>query len=186
MPGFALRRCDPRNNPEGSPLFLCLKLPRSIRGTSVRLKRLAVTDGPFLTELAARVVPQPGQARGGLSFAYPFRLWWRMRRRYTCCYIIRRDGRPIGVVGLYALDPGRTAEITLVIGEEGDRGKGYGTESFGLFMSRLSAGRPVEAVLVRLAQPDARALTFWRRLGFFDWTGGPDLLTLGRPMSAGR
>ena len=177
---------DLRNNSGGSPIFLCLKLPRSIRGTSVRLKRLAVTDGPFLTGLTAGVAPLPGRVTRGPSFAYPLRLWWRMRQRYTCCYTIRRDGRPIGLIGLYGLDPGRTAELTLVIAEEADRGKGYGTESYGLFMSRFSGGRPKETVLVRLAQPEARALSFWRRLGFLERAGGSDILTLGRTMSGGR
>jgi len=186
MPGFASGRWDFRHNSRGSSVFLCLRLPRSIQGASVRLKRLNVTDGPFLTRLAAHPALRPGRKRGGPPFAYALRLWWRMRQRYTCCYIIRRDGRPIGLIGLYALDPGRTAELTLVIAEEADRGKGYGTESYGLFMSRFSRGRPVERVLVRLAQPEARVLSFWRRLGFLEGEGGSDLRALCLPMSAGR
>lgn len=86
------------------------------------------------------------------------------------------SGRPIGFIQIIdpareethywsCTKPGRRA-IDVWIGDEGDLGRGYGTEMMKLVIKRCFADPTVEAVLVDPLKSNTRAHRFYERLGF--------------------
>ena len=86
------------------------------------------------------------------------------------------SGRPIGFIQIIdpareethywsCTKPGRRA-IDVWIGDEGDLGRGYGTEMIKMVIKRCFADPTVEAVLVDPLKSNTRAHRFYERLGF--------------------
>ena len=156
--------------------FRCLKLPRSLTGRSVSLRRLAVSDAAFLQDA---IGGQKSSGRWnrrwrGLS------LWWWMRGRYTCAYVIRGDTKRVGLIGLYdvTLRPRPRAALSLIVKEEETRRRGYGGEAYDLLMSRIVKNHGLDEIEVAVAGPDPESLSFWEGLGFTQVTGTADPMIL--------
>jgi aminoglycoside 6'-N-acetyltransferase len=90
--------------------------------------------------------------------------------------IAETGGRPIGM--LQIIDPAEEEThywgdiapslraIDIWIGEEGDLGRGYGSEMMRLALQRCFADPAVTAVLVDPLAANVRALRFYERMGF--------------------
>ncbi|MDA8388436.1 MAG: GNAT family protein [Nitrospiraceae bacterium] len=85
-----------------------------------------------------------------------------------------RGFRPIGFIGLYNLDFGKSAEIAIEI-SEGERGKGAGGMSLGLFLDGLGKRSIVEELVARVRPDNAAALRLFKRFDFgLSGAPGPD------------
>jgi RimJ/RimL family protein N-acetyltransferase len=146
-----------------TPLLFCLKLPRFIPGSGIILKRISAADGPFIKKVIS-AVRAPGQ-RGRARFTW-LDAWWWAKKEYVCAYVIKAGGRPIGLVGLYNLDFRKSVDLTMVVAEEVDRGKGHGTEAFQLFLGYFSRARVAGVIQVIVSEEDGRTRAFWEGLGF--------------------
>jgi RimJ/RimL family protein N-acetyltransferase len=84
-------------------------------------------------------------------------------------FVIRVDGRPIGVVQLVDIDPiHRSAELTIRIGEEADRGRGYGTEALRLAVGFAWRDLNLHRVWARVFATNARAIRAFQKAGFVE------------------
>lgn len=75
--------------------------------------------------------------------------------------------RPIGITSLTAIgDPPGTATFRILIGSQGDRGKGYGTEATCLALSLAFDEVRVQSVLLTVFGWNDRAIGVYERAGF--------------------
>jgi UDP-4-amino-4,6-dideoxy-N-acetyl-beta-L-altrosamine N-acetyltransferase len=84
-------------------------------------------------------------------------------------FAIRLEDRLIGVVQFIDIDPiHRSAELTIRIGEDGDRGCGYGTEALRLATEFAWRDLNLHRVWVRVFANNARAIAAYRKAGFVE------------------
>jgi RimJ/RimL family protein N-acetyltransferase len=84
-------------------------------------------------------------------------------------YVIVEDGRDrvVGEAGLLRLTPEwRTTDMTIIVGEPDERGKGYGTEAGRLLLDLAFNYLGLHRVAIGVVGFNKRALKFWRSLGF--------------------
>ncbi len=91
----------------------------------------------------------------------------------------------IGFIGLYNIDPQKSAEIAMEI-SEGERGKGAGSASLGLFLALLRKKRPIADELVaRVRADNESALRLFKKFNFSGEASGPGgLFRLRRALKA--
>jgi diamine N-acetyltransferase len=78
-----------------------------------------------------------------------------------------KNGRVIGEAGLLRMFPAwRTADLSVIIGEAGQRGKGHGTQAVRLLLDRAFGDLGMHRVAVGVVGFNEGALRFWERLGF--------------------
>jgi RimJ/RimL family protein N-acetyltransferase len=152
----------------GKWTFLCLKLPPLIRGVSVSLRRLAILDAPFLQEVVAESGGDEGVKTWYRRFWKGLDVWWWMRSRYVCVYLIKARAATVGLIGLYDLTLGEQprAALTLIIPTRHHRGKGYAKEACSLLLGRLAKGNVLKIIEVILVETDPDSLSLWESLGF--------------------
>jgi UDP-4-amino-4,6-dideoxy-N-acetyl-beta-L-altrosamine N-acetyltransferase len=84
-------------------------------------------------------------------------------------FVIRVDARPVGVVQLVDIDPiHRSAELTIRIGEDVDRGRGTGTEALRLAVGFAWRDLNLHRVWARVFATNARAIRAFQKAGFVD------------------
>lgn len=82
-------------------------------------------------------------------------------------FAIRISGRLVGVVQLIDIDAiHRSAELTIRIGEEVDRGKGVGTEALKLAIDHAWRDLNLHRVWLRVFENNARAIQSYKKAGF--------------------
>jgi UDP-4-amino-4,6-dideoxy-N-acetyl-beta-L-altrosamine N-acetyltransferase len=82
-------------------------------------------------------------------------------------FAIRVAEKLTGVVQLIDIDPiHRSAELTIRIGHETDRGKGYGTEALKLAVDHAWRDLNLHRVWLRVFEDNARAMEAYRKAGF--------------------
>lgn len=82
-------------------------------------------------------------------------------------FAIRVDGRAVGVVQLVDIDPvHRSAELTIRIGEEADRGRGTGTAALRLATDFAWRDLNLHRVWVRVFATNAQAIRAYEKAGF--------------------
>lgn len=88
-----------------------------------------------------------------------YRVW------FTVC---RRDNdRAIGQVGLLRIyHPWRTADLTMIIGEAEERGRGRGREAMELVLDFAFGQLNLHRVAIAVVAFNARAVAFYEKLGF--------------------
>jgi len=93
--------------------------------------------------------------------------WLRNRHKAgDRLYAIEVDGRDVGDIDVEYFPEAHKVEITVLIGDRTDRGKGYGTESVRLVLEELRSEPGVDHGEVDVAKGNDRAVGFWKRLGF--------------------
>jgi len=114
-----------------------------------------------LRRLIGEVAPIDRREAGaflGTARSDPSREWYM---------VSLRDGRAIGEAGLLRIFPAwRTADVSVVIGEAGERGKGYGSQAARLLLDRAFGGLGMHRLAIGVVGFNEGALRFWERLGF--------------------
>ena len=84
-------------------------------------------------------------------------------------FAIRVDDRLVGVVQLIDIDAvHRSAELLIRIGEEADRGRGYGTQALRLATDFAWRDLNLHRVWLRVFTDNARAIAAYRKAGFVE------------------
>jgi diamine N-acetyltransferase len=81
--------------------------------------------------------------------------------------VLKENELPIGEAGLLRMFPAwRTTDLTIIIGEKGERGKGYGTEAINLLLGYAFGHLNFHRVAVGVVGFNAEALGFYEKMGF--------------------
>ena len=81
--------------------------------------------------------------------------------------VIKQDNRVIGEAGLLRMDPAwRTTDVSVIMGEKEEWGKGYGTEAILLLLDRAFRQLDFHRVAIGVVGFNERALRFWEKVGF--------------------
>ncbi len=146
--------------------IIAVAIPRKLSGEIVRLRPVRFSDRRFICAMFrdAAVVGASGRyLPPGCSW---LSLWWWMRKTFSPAWCIEHDAGPVGLIGVYNLCLGESAEMTLVIAEKRDSRQGYGTAAFRLVASAFSSCHAVDRIFVRTRTDNDAAVSFWKKLGF--------------------
>jgi RimJ/RimL family protein N-acetyltransferase len=144
--------------------------PRFIMGDGITLRRLERgdlehirrwLDDPELRTLIGATAPMSeGEAEKWFEHvdSDPSRIWYA---------IVTDDDTVVGEAGLLRLVPEwRTTDMTIIVGEPSQRGKGYGSETGRLLLDFAFNYLGLHRVAIGVVGFNERALSFWKRLGF--------------------
>ena len=103
--------------------------------------------------------------------------WWWLKKTYVISYRIDVGPERKGFIGLYDLAH-KSAEISLVIFDDGDRRLGYGTVAFNLLAQIVR--RHIREIRARVKVDNRAAVAFWSKLGFreISASGGMKLMSV--------
>lgn len=141
-------------------------LPRSMKDIHIRLRPLRIFDGPFLRAGLNNREALEADGFTDLLSLPSLSLWWLIKKTFTVVYCIECDSKPIGLIGLYNLELGKSAELTLLIFEKNFRRLGYGTTVFTIFAKYLKGHSIAENIIVRIKTSNIVSISFWKKLGF--------------------
>ena len=79
----------------------------------------------------------------------------------------------IGSCQLHSIEPGRTAELQIRIGERHEQGRGYGREAVELLLRHAFGPLGLEQVTLHVFESNAPARAVYRRTGFRELPGAP-------------
>jgi RimJ/RimL family protein N-acetyltransferase len=131
------------------------KLPRRIEEGGLSLRPAGPADLTFLASLWGRRV-------GRLS---SWRLWWWVKRNFAPAYLIEWRSRRVGFLGLYDLELGDHASVSLYLHVEARR-LGLGSRSLDLLRCHLGRECLVNQLTAEVAPENTASLAFLRKLGF--------------------
>ena len=81
----------------------------------------------------------------------------------------REDGKIIGETGLLRMfSPWRTTDLTIIIPDLAEQGKGYGTEAVNLMLDYAFGYLNFNRVAIGVVGFNAQALAFYRKIGFVE------------------
>ena len=81
--------------------------------------------------------------------------------------VIKKNDRVIGEAGLLRMFPTwRTTDVSVIIGEKEEWGKGYGTETILLLLDYAFRHLDFHRVAIGVVGFNERALRFWEKVGF--------------------
>ena len=81
--------------------------------------------------------------------------------------VIKKNDRVIGEAGLLRMFPAwRTTDVSVIIGEKEEWGKGYGTEAILLLLDYAFRHLDFHRVAIGVVGFNERALRFWEKVGF--------------------
>ena len=81
--------------------------------------------------------------------------------------IFENNGRPIGTVYLRDIDRNnRNAEFGIYIGEETERGKGYGSEALKLICDHGFEELGLHKIILRVLLSNTKAMNVYKKMGF--------------------
>ena len=81
--------------------------------------------------------------------------------------VIKKNNQVIGEAGLLRMFPAwRTTDMSVIIGEKEEWGKGYGTETILLLLDRAFRQLDFHRVAIGVVGFNERAIRFWEKVGF--------------------
>jgi len=81
--------------------------------------------------------------------------------------VLKNSNQVIGEAGLLRMDPAwRTTDVSVIISEKEEWGKGYGTEAIHLLLDRAFRHLDFHRVAIGVVGFNDRALRFWEKIGF--------------------
>ncbi len=144
---------------------------KELKGTRVLLRPFAQNDIKYLEKwsndaelrkLTGEV--EPMSRADCEKFCYDLR---NSTDRIWFVIVLAANGKVIGEAGLLRMfRPWRTTDMTVIIGEKDERGKGYGTEAGHLLLDYTINRLGFHRVSIGVVGFNERALKFWRALGF--------------------
>jgi len=89
------------------------------------------------------------------------------RKRAWFMVIVKENDKVIGEAGLLRMDRAwLTTDVSVIIGEKTEWGKGYGTETIALLLNYAFRHLKFHRVAVGVVGFNERALRFWEKVGF--------------------
>lgn len=85
-------------------------------------------------------------------------------------YAVEVDGHYIGDIDFERSPTQRKAGLTVFLGDRSAWGKGYGTEAVERVIEELFTEAQIDVIEVDVAPHNTRALAFWQKLGFSEYT----------------
>ena len=154
------------------------RFPGRMTDGVIRLRSMKISDGPYLRiQLADTEAISYSLLSRPVSGSW-FHVWLRMKKIFKVAYIIVVDSRPVGLIGLYNLIPGQSAELSLVIFDRKNRRRGYGSRAFHLLANNLQTYSIVKSIFVEYKNDNADARSFWTKCGFLEESRQDDLVTM--------
>ncbi|MBN2564788.1 MAG: GNAT family N-acetyltransferase [Candidatus Eisenbacteria bacterium] len=145
--------------------------PRFIMGRGLTLRRLERVDLPHIrrwlgdSELRGEIGATAPMSEGDAEEWFertrsdPRRVWYVI--------VLDEGDRVIGEAGLLRISPEwRTTDMTVIIGDPAERGKGYGSEVGRLILDLAFNYYGLHRVAIGVVGFNEAALRFWKRLGF--------------------
>lgn len=140
-----------------------------LKGNQIVLTELRLEDSALLFEW----INNPVTARFNAPYKPVHNLchdrWFEQVQHDTSRIIFairKRDGRLLGFVQLINIDPiHRSAELTIRIGDEGNRGQGAGSEAVKLIVDFAFRDRNLQRIWVRVFATNKRAIRAYERAG---------------------
>ena len=87
------------------------------------------------------------------------RLWYTI--------VLKKGNRVIGEAGLLRMfKPWRNTDMTIIIGEKDQQGKGYGTEAGHLLLTQAFNNLGFHRISIGVVGFNKKAIRFWKSLGF--------------------
>ncbi len=151
-------------------------IPARIEDTKIRLRRLRLSDGPFIINgLKDEIILNSCGVSRPINSSW-FSLWWWLKKTFMPAYCIEINSKPIGFIGLYDLVLGESAEISLAIFDKKFRRRGYGSRAFKLFAHQLRRRSVVKEIRAKIIRDNRQALSFWSAVGFLQMNTPDDTI----------
>ena len=145
--------------------------PRVLTGTRVYLRPLAKEDSVYLRKWSddAEIRGLIGEVTS-MSQADCEKFLEEVcadNSREWFVVVIKKNDRVIGEAGLLRMFPAwRTTDVSVIIGEKEEWGKGYGTETILLLLDYAFRHLDFHRVAIGVVGFNERALRFWEKVGF--------------------
>ncbi|MCL4475783.1 MAG: GNAT family N-acetyltransferase [Nitrospirae bacterium] len=162
-----------------SPLA-AFRIPRHIEHDGIVLRPLRIFDVPLIRKgLRDKDVLRttgPGKPVSGGCLL----VWWWLKKTYPILFCIEVASKCIGFIGLYNLI-GESAEVTLVLLDNGNRRLGYGSRAYRAFVTNLPRSSFIKKFIVTVKADNYPSISFWKKLGFeeLDSMNGIKTMALG-------
>jgi RimJ/RimL family protein N-acetyltransferase len=165
--------------------MLIAHLPAYIEDRDLRLRRLRISDGPFISKLLQHddILISSGTDTHRRT-PWPLLYWW-LRRTFLIAYCIEHRARTIGFVGLYNIVSGESAEISLVIFDPLSRRRGFGTRAFQLLCGNSFTISLEDTLIAKARRDNEPARAFWTSLGFGPAGNEGDIMVMIRERPSG-
>ncbi|UCB60762.1 MAG: GNAT family N-acetyltransferase [Candidatus Bathyarchaeota archaeon] len=155
--------------PKGKTLKAVKK--KSLVGERVLLRPFSVDDLPYIQKWS-----NDAELRRLIGEVTPMsrvdtEKWYRElladKDRVWFAIVLKKDDRVIGEAGLLRMfRPWRNTDMTVIIGEKDEWGKGYGTEVGHLLLHYAFRQLGFHRISIGVVGFNMRALKFWESLGF--------------------
>jgi RimJ/RimL family protein N-acetyltransferase len=158
--------------------MLYARIPRHVEDGNMRLRLLSLFDTPFLCDgFRSQEISDASGFRNTPALPWLSVLWW-IKKTFSIVYCIEFNSERIGFIGLYNLQPGESAEITLVIFDKSMRRKGYGSRAFNLFSQTINRKSLAEIIILKVKADNHISISFWESLGFKELSRKNDIKTM--------
>ncbi len=142
------------------------RIPKSLENGQVRLDLIGplswFTYYKLFKDVDLRILHQLGYHKDSGRF----KAFWFSLYLFNFAYLIRYNNQPVGVVGIYQWQPGRSLFLTLAILKDGFFGKGIGSTSLKILLTAFAKTNLCRKVLIEVKNDNVKALRFWKRHGF--------------------
>jgi RimJ/RimL family protein N-acetyltransferase len=146
--------------------FHSFRMPRRIEHDGIRLRPLRFLDALLISrkmnvyELAATAGPGKPVMPSSLE------IWWWLKKTFPVFFCIDVASKCVGFIGVHSIEPGESAEVTLVVFRTEERRCGYGSRAYAALVSSLRRASLAKVIIARVRTDNHPSLSFWKKLGF--------------------
>lgn len=159
--------------------LLSFRIPRWIERDGIGLRPLKITDVPLIRKgLWSEDVLRTAGPGNPVSQSC-LTVWWWLKKTYTILFCIEVESKCVGFIGLYNLD-GEAAEVTLVILDNRNRRRGYGSRAYAAVAAHLRLSSFIKNIIVRVKTDNFPSVSFWKKLGFEELGAMSGIRTMGK------
>jgi RimJ/RimL family protein N-acetyltransferase len=154
-----------------------------LKGNSVSLRPCRARDFACLRkqlEEAASSIPEAGEK----TFrSLPSFIKWLLLT-FQVIYLIEAEKTVLGFAGLYNMKAGKSLNLSIVLFNPDNRGKGHGTDVLGLLLPYLQEKGLVEEVVAEVTSANTLSLSFFEKARFEITGHKDDRIVLSKKLSS--